>query len=118
MRADFSISAKLGSELTGFDVGFGFLAAIPQFDVKPVHKPSNKSFLPKVTKCCLFAVMHLREYLAVNGGATEMAKKLGVTPEAVRLWANGSRTPKPKYMARIAEATNGAVRANDFYEAA
>ncbi len=62
--------------------------------------------------------MHLRDYLAANGGATEMAKKLGVTPEAVRLWANGARTPKRKHMTQIAAVTEGAVQPGDFYEAA
>lgn len=62
--------------------------------------------------------MHLRDYLAANGGAKEMAKKLDVTPEAVRLWANGARMPRPAQMARIALATEGAVQPSDFYEAA
>lgn len=62
--------------------------------------------------------MQLRDYLAANGGAIEMARKLGVTPEAVRLWASGARIPKPKHMTKIDAVTGGQVTYRDFYEAA
>lgn len=45
-----------------------------------------------------------------------LAKALGVTPEAVRLWCRGSRTPRRKMMERIKEETGGAVQPNDFFE--
>jgi hypothetical protein len=48
--------------------------------------------------------------------ATEGAVK--VTGEAVRLWVEGERRPRPTAMTAITVATGGLVRANDFYEAA
>lgn len=45
-----------------------------------------------------------------------MAEKVGVTREAIRLWAAGERTPRPKWMRKIAEATEGKVTPNDFLD--
>lgn len=66
----------------------------------------------------LNAAMHLKDYLASNGGAQDMAEKLGVTAAAVRMWAAGQRIPGRDYMVRIVEITGGQVQPNDFYEAA
>ncbi len=62
--------------------------------------------------------MHLREYLAANGSAQDMAGKLGVTAAAVRMWAAGQRIPGRDHMLKIVEITQGQVQPNDFYEAA
>ena len=35
--------------------------------------------------------------------------------DTVRRYANGKRIPTPEYMAKIVEATNGEVTANDFF---
>lgn len=62
--------------------------------------------------------MQLRDYLIANGGPAELAKKLEVTTEAVRLWAAGDRIPGRDHMRRIVKVTRGQVQPNDFYEAA
>jgi DNA-binding transcriptional regulator YdaS (Cro superfamily) len=62
--------------------------------------------------------MDLGTYITENGAdIAELAKKLGVTKEAVRLWVAGSRTPRPDAMRRIVDATGGQVTPNDFLAA-
>lgn len=46
-----------------------------------------------------------------------LALALGVTEEAVRLWATGQRKPRQEQMAALLEHTGGKVTANDFYHA-
>lgn len=59
--------------------------------------------------------MTLPEFLAAaNLSHAEFAGRIGVTREAVRLWATGARTPRPVAMAQIMRATEGHVTANDF----
>jgi transcriptional regulator with XRE-family HTH domain len=58
--------------------------------------------------------MKLADYLA-DKSRSEFARQLGVTPEAVRLWQIGERTPRRDVMARIAEITGGSVTPADFY---
>jgi DNA-binding transcriptional regulator YdaS (Cro superfamily) len=62
--------------------------------------------------------MHLSAYLErehlTNAG---FAARLGVTAEAVRLWALGRKIPRRDTMAAIEAATGGAVTARDFYSA-
>lgn len=54
-------------------------------------------------------------YLAkANLSTTEFADQIGVTSEAVRLWAVGDRTPKPSVMRKIVDKTGGAVMPDDF----
>lgn len=58
----------------------------------------------------------LEKYLAENGfSAACFAEKIGVTGEAVRRYAAGERIPRPQIMARIVEATGGAVDYRGFY---
>ncbi len=60
--------------------------------------------------------MTLDEYLAQENLSTKgFAKLIGLTPEAVRLYRTGQRMPRKLLMTRIAQATDGKVRARDFY---
>ncbi len=52
------------------------------------------------------------------GAANALAARVGVTSEAVRLWATGQRMPRPKVMIALRKATSGQVTYSDFYEAA
>jgi len=47
----------------------------------------------------------------------DFGQRVGVSGESVRLWAHGERVPRPDVMARIVEATAGAVQPGDFYPA-
>jgi len=60
--------------------------------------------------------MNLKQYLA-NEGLTCAAfgKRVAVSGEAVRLWAEGLRYPSRKNMEAIYRATNGTVTPNDFF---
>lgn len=59
--------------------------------------------------------MKLDTYLSDNEITfAAFAEKLGVTGEAVRQWAGGSRHPRPKHMLQIMEATGGQVQPQDF----
>ncbi len=59
--------------------------------------------------------MKLAEYLTRQNLLPQaFAERIGVSGEAVRLWINGSRTPRPAQMQAILAATNGAVTPNDF----
>lgn len=46
---------------------------------------------------------------------TAFAAQIGVTAEAVRRYRNGARTPKRAVLAKISDATQGAVQPGDFY---
>lgn len=60
--------------------------------------------------------MELHEWLNANHISTEeFADRIGVSAGGVRKWRYGERLPRPKAMKRIAEATDGAVTANDFF---
>lgn len=57
----------------------------------------------------------LDRYLKSAGISKDaFAKKVGVTPEAVRLWCSGRRTPRLKALVAIRDVTNGAIRFADF----
>jgi DNA-binding transcriptional regulator YdaS (Cro superfamily) len=45
----------------------------------------------------------------------DFAGRLGVSSEAVRLWATGKRIPGRKLMGAIRRATAGQVKPDDFY---
>lgn len=57
--------------------------------------------------------MKLETYLEQTGGAATLAKELGVSPEAVRLWVRGDRLPKPATAMRIERLTRGLVSKAD-----
>lgn len=59
--------------------------------------------------------MKLDLYLSETKTTREaFAKRIGCTPEAVRLWCNGERQPRPKAVQAIQEATKGKVGWADF----
>jgi DNA-binding transcriptional regulator YdaS (Cro superfamily) len=59
--------------------------------------------------------MKLADYLETAGQTQEaFAKAIGVTPEAVRLWCRGERTPRWKAVLAIRKATDGQVDVGDF----
>jgi transcriptional regulator with XRE-family HTH domain len=61
--------------------------------------------------------MQLTEWLAEKAiDKEEFAKRVGATPEAVRLWTSGARIPNRHFMRRIREATDEAVQPNDFFQ--
>ena len=60
--------------------------------------------------------MTLAEYLDQEGlSITEFAERIDVTHETVRRYVAGQRLPRRAVMKRIAEATDGAVTANDLF---
>lgn len=62
--------------------------------------------------------MHLHEYLSSeNISAKEFADRLGVTPEAVRMWLKGLRRPSNPQYDVILQKTDGKVTPNDFQPA-
>lgn len=64
--------------------------------------------------------MKLKTYLAAHGlSNAAFAAKVGVSTETVRLWLRQpDRMPQGRFMARIIEATDGAVSALDFLDPA
>ena len=52
---------------------------------------------------------------AANLTDAAMAGRIGVSTFAVRKYRRVERIPTPQIMARIVEATDGLVTANDFY---
>jgi DNA-binding transcriptional regulator YdaS (Cro superfamily) len=59
--------------------------------------------------------MTLFEFMTLNARDRQwLATELSVSPEAVRLWLGGERTPSPEMMRRIAKLTKGKVTPNDF----
>lgn len=62
--------------------------------------------------------MTLAEFLSSNGlSHSAFAERVGVSQVAVTRYALGHRVPRPEVLARIREATRGAVTANDFMPA-
>lgn len=63
--------------------------------------------------------MRLSQWLEQNQiSTTELANRIGgVTPEAVRLWADGARMPETKNVLRIEDVTGGEVTVRDLHEA-
>lgn len=60
--------------------------------------------------------MTLAQYLKAAGkNYDDFASEVGSTSWAVGKWCRGERIPRPEQMARIREATGGAVTADDFY---
>lgn len=58
--------------------------------------------------------MKLADYTKNPEGRAELARALGVTEEAVRLWEKGERTPRSKMQARIMKLTKNKVTPWDF----
>jgi transcriptional regulator with XRE-family HTH domain len=58
--------------------------------------------------------MKLADYTANPEGRAKLAKTLGVSEEAVRLWEKGERTPRPAMQRRIMEITGRLVTPMDF----
>lgn len=61
--------------------------------------------------------MKLATYLANHSiPIATFAQRINVTAFSVHRYVSGARVPRPKVMARIKEATGGAVSADDFFE--
>jgi len=72
-------------------------------------------FLAKLFLLCHNGGMKLMEYLSQEGLTTDaFAEKIGVSQGAVSRYATGQRFPVRAILRRIANATDGAVTANDF----
>jgi transcriptional regulator with XRE-family HTH domain len=62
--------------------------------------------------------MRLDQYLQSTGkSASDFARQVSVGRMTVHRWLKLSRYPRPDMMARIADATGGAVTADDFLSA-
>lgn len=60
--------------------------------------------------------MNLRSYLSSRGiSEAAFGQTIAVSQAAVNRYVRGERIPTPRIMARIVEATDGQVTANDFY---
>lgn len=60
--------------------------------------------------------MTLPEWLDQNNvSKADLAKSLGVSPEAVRVWCVGRSIPRQAMIAKIRAHTGGQVTANDFF---
>lgn len=60
--------------------------------------------------------MKLSEWLAATGtSAAVLAERCGVHPLTVYKWRDGINVPRQARLAALAEATGGAVTANDFH---
>ena len=60
--------------------------------------------------------MNLRSYLSSRGiSEAAFGQTIAVSQAAVNRYVRGERMPTPRIMARIVEATDGQVTANDFY---
>jgi transcriptional regulator with XRE-family HTH domain len=63
--------------------------------------------------------MQLADYLESQSlSHSQFAAIIGSSPSAVTLWATGQRIPTRDFMAAIQKATDKAVTANDFHDAA
>lgn len=58
--------------------------------------------------------MKLADFTKNAEGRAKLARALNVTTEAVRLWENGQRTPRPATQRRIMEITGKLVTPMDF----
>lgn len=60
--------------------------------------------------------MNLRSYLSSHGiSEAAFGQIIAVSQAAVNRYVRGERIPVPRIMAKIVEATDGQVTANDFY---
>lgn len=60
--------------------------------------------------------MNLRSYLTASGiSESAFGAQIGVSQAAVNRYVRRARIPTQQVMARIVEATDGQVTANDFY---
>ena len=60
--------------------------------------------------------MKLADWLAKTGtSAAALAERCGVHTLTVYKWKDGANIPRPDHLAALAEATGGAVTANDFH---
>lgn len=63
--------------------------------------------------------MSLSSFVAkYPGGRSQLARDLGVTSEAVRLWETGDRTPSSTNMRKLMAVSGGKVKPADFYREA
>ena len=61
--------------------------------------------------------MFFDDFLKETGKSdAEAGDELDYTPECIRLWRLGQRTPRPKAMARISEWSGGKVLPKDWYD--
>ena len=58
--------------------------------------------------------MKLADFTKNAEGRAKLAREPNVPPEAVRLWENGQRTPRPATQRRIMEITGKLVTPMDF----
>jgi transcriptional regulator with XRE-family HTH domain len=60
--------------------------------------------------------MTLTEYLHANDlTASEFARRMGVSPQAVHRYCDGGRVPRKPEMEKILDLTDGLVTPNDFF---
>jgi DNA-binding transcriptional regulator YdaS (Cro superfamily) len=60
--------------------------------------------------------MNLRSFLSSRGlSEAAFGQTIAVSQAAVNRYVRGERIPAPRVMAKIVEATDGQVTANDFY---
>lgn len=59
----------------------------------------------------------LNDWIYSIGGADVLAKKLKMTPHAVRVWMRGEGCPRPPHMKRIVALSKGAVTFQDLVNA-
>ena len=63
--------------------------------------------------------MQLQSYITAHGlSRPAFAARIGVTPQALHRYLSGARVPHKDVLRRIAEATDGAVQPNDFFQPA
>lgn len=55
----------------------------------------------------------IRKAVQAVGGATVLARKVGVSPQAIHLWLQGRTQLQARYATAIQDATGGAVSAYD-----
>lgn len=58
--------------------------------------------------------MRLDDFLADLPKDRDFAAEIGVSRQALHRYRRGERTPRPQILARIRDASAGAVTANDF----
>jgi DNA-binding transcriptional regulator YdaS (Cro superfamily) len=55
-----------------------------------------------------------KKWVADNGGAEKVARRLRYAVASIRLWQKGAQCPSGKAMVKIEHATKGQVLATDF----